>query len=256
MRHGSLHLAQLVSSSVSSSDYPRVFFIFILRHWKLLFFFLHMITKKPLDPSIDLHLTALRLLCKGWLKHSENLVIRLWSLPIGVTVSPEDSSTAYIHTSWSRTQPEVPTGKTSILPTSPGFYEEPTASSYDPGLSHPRALGVRIITNAELSLKCLCIWFGSNWCEVRIGVDECVCRSEFNSQRYIAQKWTEGPTELIKEVVLNPQPDLEGVPVEVEKMKRQWCSMRTGRRRLDERLSWEKMQLFLEIQTSSGQWSE
>jgi len=99
--------------------------------------------------------------------------------------------------------------------TSPGFYGEPTASSQDPGLSHPRALGVQIITNAGLSLERLCIWFGSNWCKVRIGVDECVCRSEFNSQRYIAQKWTEGPAELIKEVVLNPQPDLEGVPVEV-----------------------------------------
>jgi len=76
------------------------------------------------------------------------------------------------------------------------------------------------------------------------------------------------PAELIEEIVLNPEPDLEAVPVEVEQgimegtimqygdwKKVDEEELRRGReaRKERERLSWEEMRLFLEIRKASKQ---
>jgi adrenodoxin-NADP+ reductase len=137
----------------------------------------------PIDPSIlkppaDLKLTrqqsrTLQLLNQGS-KNTFGSTPKTWSLdfyrsPTGMTVSPDDPSTAHLSLAHTMVDPNmkkaVPTGETSTLPTSLvvtslGFHGEPTASFYDPGLGHLRTLGCRVITNEGTGLKNV---YASGW---------------------------------------------------------------------------------------------
>ena len=120
-----------------------------------------------------------------------------------------------------RTQRAVPTGKTSILPTSLvvtslGFHGEPTASFYDPGIGHLRALGARIITDKGVGVKNV---YASGWAAT--GAERVSASTMMNA--YAAADTilrdtlpSSEPAELIEEIVLNPEPDLDAIPVEVE----------------------------------------
>ena len=240
----------------------------------------------PIDPSIltppsDLTLTrqqsrTLQLLSKGP-KNAYGSTRKTWSLdfyrsPIGITVSPDDPSTAQLslaHTTVdSRTQRAVPTGQTSTLPTSLvvtslGFYGEPIASFYDPGLGHLRTLDARIITNEGHSLKNV---YASGWAATGAkGVLTSTMINAYGAADTILGDMLPGrepekPAELIEDIVLNPEPDLDAVPVEVEQgimegMIMQYADwkrvdgeeIRRGREagRERERLNWEEMRIFL-----------
>jgi len=245
----------------------------------------------PLDSSIltpppDLTLTrqqsrTLQLLHKGS-KNAYGSTRKTWSLdfyrsPTGITVSPDDPSTAQLslaHTMVDpRTQRAVPTGKTSILPTSLvvtslGFHGEPTASFYDPGLRHLRTLGARIITDEGLGLKNV---YASGWAATGAkGVLASTMMNAYAAADTILRDTlpSSEPAELIEEIVLNPEPDLDAIPVEVEQgimegtitQYGDWKrideeEMRRGREagKERERLSWGEMRLFLEIRTASKQ---
>jgi len=172
-----------------------------------------------------------------------------------------------------RTQRAVPTGKTSILPTSLvvtslGFHGEPTASFYDPGLGHLRTLGARIITDEGLGLKNV---YASGWAATGAkGVLASTMMSAYAAADTILRDTlpSSEPAELIEEIVLNPEPDLDTIPVEVEQGLMEgtitqygdWKrideeEMRRGREagKERERLSWEEMRLFLEIRIASEQ---
>ena len=249
----------------------------------------------PIDPSIlmppsDLTLTrqqsrTLQLLSKGP-KNAYGSTRKTWSLdfyrsPIGITVSPDDPSTAQLslaHTMVdSRTQRAVPTGQTSTLPTSLvvtslGFHGEPIASFYDPGLGHLRTLDARIITNEGHSLKNV---YASGWAATGAkGVLTSTMINAYGAADTILGDMLPGrehekPAELIEDIVLNPEPDLDAVPMEVEQgimegMIMQYADwkrvdgeeIRRGREagRERERLNWEEMRIFLK-RTSPRQWT-
>ena len=97
---------------------------------------------------------------------------------------------------------------TSLLLTSPSLHGEP-ASFYDPGLGHLRTTGARIITNEGLGLKNV---YASGWAAT--GAKGVLASTMMNAYDTILRDTS--PTELIEEIVLNPQPDLDDIPVEVE----------------------------------------
>ena len=238
----------------------------------------------PLDSSIltpppDLTLTrqqsrTLQLLHKGSI-NAYGSTRKTWSLdfyrsPTGITISPDDPSTVQLslaHTMVDpRTQRAVPTGKTSILSTSLvvtslGFHGEPTASFYDPGLGHLRTLGARIITDKGVGLKNV---YASGWAATGAkGVLASTMMDAYAAADTILRDTLAGsePAELIEETILNPEPDLEAVPVEVEQGIMEGTIMQYGDwKKVDEeevrrgreagkereRLSWEEMRLFLE----------
>jgi len=152
--------------------------------------------------------------------------------------------------------------------TSLGFHGEPTASFYDPGLGHLRTLGARIITDKGVGLKNI---YASGWAATGAkGVLASTMMNAYAAADTILRDTLPGsePAELIEEIVLNPEPDLDAVPVEVEQgitegmimQYEDWKrvdeeEMRRGREagKERERLSWEAMRLFLEIQTASKQ---
>ncbi|KAF5350173.1 hypothetical protein D9756_009147 [Leucocoprinus leucothites] len=196
----------------------------------------------PIDPSIltpppDLPLTrqqsrTLQLLGKGS-KNAFGSTPKTWSLdfyrsPTGITISPDDPSTAHLslaHTMVDpKTQRAVPTGESSTLPTSLvvtslGFHGEPTASFYDPGLGHLRTLGARVITNEGHGLRNV---YASGWAAT--GAKGVLASTMINAYAtantvlgdVLPDREPEEPKELVEDVVLNPDPDLDAVPIEVE----------------------------------------
>jgi len=104
------------------------------------------------------------------------------------------------------------TGKISTLPnslvvTSLDFYGEPTALFYDLGLGHLRMLGARIISNDGPRLS---NFYAADWTATSAkGILE-------QQIQFISWKWIEEPAKLTEEIALNPKPDLDAVPVEVE----------------------------------------
>lgn len=197
----------------------------------------------PLDPTIlqpspGTALTRqqsriLQLLGKGS-KNPPGSTRKTWSLdffrsPTGLIHSPSQSSAqlSLAHTIVDpRTQRAVPTGdtstiSTSLVVTSLGFHGEPTASFYDPGLGHLRTLGARIINNSGHALKNV---YASGWAAT--GAKGVLASTMINA--YDAADTILGDVlpdrapppsssvELAQDVVLNPTPDLDGVPREVE----------------------------------------
>lgn len=196
----------------------------------------------PIDPSIlkpspDLTLTrqqsrTLQLLSKGS-KNTFGSTPKTWSLdfyrsPTCLTVSPTDSSSAHLSLAHTivdpKTQRAVSTGETSTLPTSLvvtslGFHGEPSASFYDPGLGHLRTLSARVITNKGHALKNV---YASGWAAT--GAKGVLASTMINAYAaadtvlgdVLPDREPEEPKELVEDVVLNPNPDLDVVPKEVE----------------------------------------
>jgi adrenodoxin-NADP+ reductase len=104
--------------------------------------------------------------------------------------------------------------------TSLGFHGEPTASFYDPGLGHLRTLGARIIDTSGHVLKNV---YASGWAAT--GAKGVLASTMINA--YDAADTILGdvlpdrappdrPVELVHDVVLNPRPNLDAIPNEIE----------------------------------------
>ncbi|KAF7761232.1 hypothetical protein Agabi119p4_10641 [Agaricus bisporus var. burnettii] len=196
----------------------------------------------PLDPAIltppsDTKPTRqqsriLQILNKGS-KNAFGSTPKTWSLdfyrsPTGLAISPDDPSTAHLslaHTMVDpNTQRAVPTGETStintsLVVTSLGFHGEPSASYYDPGLGHLRTLGARIITNDGRALKNV---YASGWAAT--GSKGVLASTMINAYAaadtvlgdVLPDREPEEPKNLLEDVVLNPNPELDSIPKEVD----------------------------------------
>ncbi|KAF9447075.1 FAD/NAD(P)-binding domain-containing protein [Macrolepiota fuliginosa MF-IS2] len=235
-----------------------------------------------LKPSPDLTLSrqqsrTLQLLSKGS-KNAFGSTPKTWSLdfyrsPTGLIVDPSDPTTAELslaHTMVDpRTQRAVSTGESSTLPTSLvvtslGFHGEPTASFYDPGLGHLRTLGARIITNEGHALKNM---YASGWAAT--GAKGVLASTMMNAYAaadtvlgdVLPDREPEEPKVLVEDILLNPNPDLDGVPREVAQGLKEGSVTQYGDwKKIDEeeikrgqavgkereRMNWEDARKFLE----------
>ncbi|KXN83761.1 NADPH:adrenodoxin oxidoreductase, mitochondrial [Leucoagaricus sp. SymC.cos] len=232
----------------------------------------------PPDPTLSRQQSrTLQLLSKGS-KNPFGSTPKTWSLdfyrsPTGITISPDDPSTAHLSLAHTMVDPKttraIPTGESSTLPTclvvtSLGFHGEPTASFYDPGLGHLRTLGARVITNDGRALRNV---YASGWAAT--GAKGVLASTMINAYAaadtllgdVLPDREREEPKKLVEDVVLNPDPDLNAVPREIDEgindglvtQYPDWKKIdieeitrgqKTGKER--ERMDWEEAKRFLQ----------
>ncbi|KAH6879679.1 ferrodoxin-NADP(+) reductase [Coprinopsis sp. MPI-PUGE-AT-0042] len=189
------------------------------------------ISPELLEPSTGTVLTrqqsrVLQLLSKGS-KNPFGTTKKTWSLdffrsPTGLNISEGTQPTLSLaHTQVDpTTQRAVLTGESSsintdLVVTSMGFHGEPTASFYDPSLGHLRTLSNRIINTTGQTLRNV---YASGWAST--GAKGVLASTMMNAydvaQTIIADHETSSSVELEFEDVLNPNPDLESIPAEVQ----------------------------------------
>lgn len=190
------------------------------------------ISPELLEPPAGAVLTrqqsrALQLLSKGS-KNAFGTTKKTWSLdffrsPTGLNISEGSQATLSLaHTQVDpTTQRAVLTGESSsintdLVVTSMGFHGEPTASFYDPSVGHLRTLSNRIINTTGQTIRNV---YASGWASTGArGVLASTMMNAYDvAQTIIVDHETTSPSPEIEfEDMLNPNPDLESIPVEVQ----------------------------------------